>query len=648
MADNTKKRRLSNDVIGQLQDDLKQSPLNVNTWDTLIDKVIAKDKHEQVIQVFEDCLVYFSYLGYFWNRYATYLLERLEFDKTKEIFNRCLPKVANVELWRSYIRYVRRTNSIITGGEEARRLIIKSFEISLENIGMDYNSDVLYDDYIEFLNEWQPINPNERNHRNDLLRGLYRSLIKSPIKDLERYWTDYTNFENEANPNKQISRKLVNEVSGEYMNTRIKLSDLVNKIKGIPKADRYLMNNEFDFSKVGSLSLVIAWSEWERTNPFNLEKNVVKKRVNLSFQKSLQLYPFIPKLWYNYFTYLMDQQQDPSTEATNGEFNQAQQAQELIVTVKQAISLNPTSFILTTLLSDLLQSDGKDVDTIKKVYLDLIEALQKYYNTDQVEDSIVNRSITEAYILLMNMLKSSKDGRSEIRKVFSQARKFENLTYHCYVQNAYLEYYTFNDVKVAKKIFDLAFKKFNDNISFLNYYLNFVISIKDFSQAKVVYETFIKSNQDSLDREKLFKVYQSFMQFESQFGDPISLRNLEKRLSNQFGLDSLYLAMINRLSPFCSPSNLLELEPPFNSVKQIDEKQGSLDSILSTPVSASTSIEDPTNRPKNGPKKQKIDDNLVIKDDIYNLLRILPKKTFFKDVPILNEKLVEVLTSLNL
>lgn len=56
-----KKKRLSLDVIGQLEDDLEADPLDYNKWNKLIQQVLAKDKEEQVKSVFNKYLNIFKF-----------------------------------------------------------------------------------------------------------------------------------------------------------------------------------------------------------------------------------------------------------------------------------------------------------------------------------------------------------------------------------------------------------------------------------------------------------------------------------------------------------------------------------------------------------------------------------------------------------
>lgn len=61
-------------------------------------------------------------------------------------------KCPNIELWRSYVNYVKSTK------ETQREEVIKAFEFALENIGIDINSIQLWQDYIHYLRDHKVMN----------------------------------------------------------------------------------------------------------------------------------------------------------------------------------------------------------------------------------------------------------------------------------------------------------------------------------------------------------------------------------------------------------------------------------------------------------------------------------------------------------
>lgn len=56
-----RKKKVSLDIIGQLEDDLQVNPLDFNKWERLITQVLAKDKEEQVRTVLEKYLSIFKF-----------------------------------------------------------------------------------------------------------------------------------------------------------------------------------------------------------------------------------------------------------------------------------------------------------------------------------------------------------------------------------------------------------------------------------------------------------------------------------------------------------------------------------------------------------------------------------------------------------
>lgn len=54
------KKRISLDIIGQLEDDLEANPLDYAKWARLLKQVLAKDKPDQVRATFEKYLAIFK------------------------------------------------------------------------------------------------------------------------------------------------------------------------------------------------------------------------------------------------------------------------------------------------------------------------------------------------------------------------------------------------------------------------------------------------------------------------------------------------------------------------------------------------------------------------------------------------------------
>lgn len=56
-----KRKRVSLDVIGELEDELESNPLDFGKWAKLIKQALAKDKEEQVRSIFDKYLSIFKF-----------------------------------------------------------------------------------------------------------------------------------------------------------------------------------------------------------------------------------------------------------------------------------------------------------------------------------------------------------------------------------------------------------------------------------------------------------------------------------------------------------------------------------------------------------------------------------------------------------
>jgi len=126
-------------------------------------------------------------------------LEQNEFFRVEQIFNKSLLAVPNVQLWTTYLNYVRRRNNLTsdTSGN-ARQVVSQTYDFVLQNIGIDKDSGPLWQDYVQFLRSgpgqvggtgWQD------QQKMDSLRKAYQRAICIPTQALNALWKEYDAFE---------------------------------------------------------------------------------------------------------------------------------------------------------------------------------------------------------------------------------------------------------------------------------------------------------------------------------------------------------------------------------------------------------------------------------------------------------------------
>lgn len=75
------------------------------------------------------------------------------YKRAGEIFNRCLLTCLNVDLWKTYLQYIKIVQANQPNGKSE---IIQAFELALQHVGTDISSTFIWMDYISFLKE-QPV-----------------------------------------------------------------------------------------------------------------------------------------------------------------------------------------------------------------------------------------------------------------------------------------------------------------------------------------------------------------------------------------------------------------------------------------------------------------------------------------------------------
>lgn len=484
------------DVISRLEEELETQPLDVPKWERLLAAVKTKDKEELVSRVFERYLDLFKLDGKQWCAYINYELARGEFLKVEQLFQRCLPEVALVDVLRLYVLYVRRVNDVITGGDKARRVVVLAFEFAVKLVGIDTHLGELWQEYIEFLQLWTPTALWEQQQKVDNIRKVYRRMLAIPTTNIEQLWVQYLKWESMVN--QPTASKFVSDRLAEYMAARLWKTEWLNLTGDALERSLvpYLLHSDKKDWIKAQLDLWRRWVEFERKNTLELKDSVqLNARIEYCLRQATQALVFVPPVWFHYAKWF----------ASN---NDDQQAKAILV---QATRLNPKLMLLNFQLAEAHEKDG-NFDAAKQVYERLIKAFNDDYNTvnekvldiekklaptEQGEppkplsrderDELTRRRQRREKLKREQMLVWCKymtatkrlAGIKEARSVFKQGRKeFADIGPEFYVENALLEHYNDNS-KIAIKVFDLGLKQFPNHGKFLLAYLHYLIQTND-------------------------------------------------------------------------------------------------------------------------------------------------------------------------
>ncbi|KAG5513247.1 hypothetical protein PMAC_001617 [Pneumocystis sp. 'macacae'] len=561
-----KRKRLSHDRVGQLEDQIAFDERNASPWLKLIKEYQNRNKIDQARNTYERFLKVFPTAAQQWIDYADMELTNNEFIRVETIFSRCLRSVLSVDLWKFYLDYIRRVNNVSTGGSQARLVISQAYEFVLAHIGIDKDCGSIWSDYINFVKTAERNSTWEEQQRIDHIRRIYHRAISTPIANIETLWREYDTFENTVN--RSTARKFLSEKSSSYMLARTAWKDMSTMTAGfrattVPKVPVWTEKN------VEEVEQWKKWIEWEMSNPLDLKlKPAISARVKYAYKQAMITLRFFPEIWFSAAEYWLSLNEE----------------KEAIEVMKNGIIANPTSYLLHFQYADFLEQN-KRFQEMRTVYETLIGNLSKESKRisqcvenrlsevsryleyikpqDPVEEGEIQKqspkelqNIEKQGIEELNKLSRNAsivwsvfmravrrtEGIKAARQVFGKARKVPNQTYHIYVASALMEYHCSKDSTIASKIFDLGLKSFGNDPDYVLHYLTFLINTNDDTNARALYEKTITH----LDALAVKQLHEKLYIYESIYGDLSTTIKLHSRMIELYPNDSSILRFSKR------------------------------------------------------------------------------------------------------
>ncbi|KAH0846903.1 mRNA 3'-end-processing protein rna14 [Fonsecaea pedrosoi] len=548
------KSRLAHDVVGILEDRIKDDPRgDIDAYLELIDELKSRNKQEDVRRVYEQYLKVFPLAAEQWCAYVKWEEEQDRMRAMETLFNRSLLDVLDVQLWTLYINYIRRRNSMQTGDITRSYTIINdSFTFALKTIGMDKDSGQLWQDYINFLKTGPGIVGGsgwQDGAKVDALREAYQKAIAVPTAATMPLWKEYDAFE--TGLNKINGRKYLQEKSPVYMTARTAFTQLQNLTKDLKRTSRPQLPPAPGFEGYAEymhqVGLWKQWIEWEKDDNLVLKDEdpaLYKNRILFTYKQALMALEFWPEMWYDAVEFCFSNGLD--AEGTK--------------LLNQGITANPESPLLAFKLADRIEvstqndesadpgakermkkirepydklldalyelikkvsirekqdiqkaelaaagngGDGSGDDDInasnvatKKAALDSqIETIKK---SAQAQTDVLSRMVSHVWIALMRATRRvqgkglpTERGPSGFRAVFGEARKRGKLTSDFYVESARIEWQCYRD-PTGTKILDRGMKLFPEDDYLPLQYVKHLFDINDVTNARAVFETTVK------------------------------------------------------------------------------------------------------------------------------------------------------------
>ncbi|XP_014239862.1 pre-mRNA-processing factor 39 [Cimex lectularius] len=192
---------------------VKEDPSDFTGWTYLLQYVDQENDVDAAREAYDKFLQHYPYCYGYWRKYADYEKRKGgELTRCEKVFERGLNAIPlSVDLWLHYLNFCK---SLMKDDEEKLRA---EFERAIEQCGLEFRSDRLWDCYIKWEME-------VKNYQNAY--ALYHRLLATPTQGYKTHFESYEDFVRSHHPNKILK-------VDEFLELR---SEVVQKIKekGLP------------------------------------------------------------------------------------------------------------------------------------------------------------------------------------------------------------------------------------------------------------------------------------------------------------------------------------------------------------------------------------------------------------------------------
>eukprot|EP00794_Sanderia_malayensis_P012786 gene12786-14097_t len=477
-----------------------ESPYDTEAWGVLVREAqnqqiaISRSMYERIVKQF-------PLAGRYWKLYIEHEMKEQNFEHVEKLFQRCLMKVLNIELWKCYLSYVKETKQNMPNFREK---MIQAYEFAVDKVGLDYHSFQIWHEYITFLKAGEAVGAYAENQKIMAVRKVYTRAVITPMSSMEALWRDYSSFEQGVN--KPLAEKLIHDKTRDHMIARKVAKAYEEVTRGIARGNPSvppqltpLETKQKDFWR--------RYIAWEKTNPLKSEDmSLFIKRVTFAYEQCLLSMGFHPDIWYEAALFL--------------ETHSKQMMERGDITSGQKLADEAASFYERA-TSSLLKKNP----LLHFAYADFEESRKRTQKVHDIYKKLLDDEELEP-TLYMKFARRA-EGIKESRVIFRRAREDTRTQYHVFLVAAFLEHFCNKDQKVALNIFELGMKRYGDSIDYVMQYLDYKIHLNDDNNTRVLFERVL----NSLSKEHSRIVLAKYLKFESQYGDLASIMKIDRRLA---------------------------------------------------------------------------------------------------------------------
>ncbi|CAF0806537.1 unnamed protein product [Didymodactylos carnosus] len=495
-----------NEKVQQARRVLNENKFSLEAWAILIqdaqDKKIAdsRDFYEQLVAQFSTC-------GKFWKIYIESEMKGRNYERVEKLFQRCLIKVLNIDLWKCYLNYVKDTKG------KLQEKMAQAYDFALEKIGLDVFSYTIWNDYVNFLKSVEAVGSYAENQKITAVRKVYQKGVMTPMTNIELLWKDYCSYE--MSINSMLAKKIIEDRSRDYLNVKRVTKELETMTRSIDRNIPCIL--PLAQTQTEELKQLQAWKkyiQWEKSNPLKSDDHLlVTKRCMFAYEQCLLCLGYHSDIWYDAGQYL---------ESIVHHFHDKgdiQLTKKFLDDTSQLYERSISLFMKQNQLIHYSYADFEEsrlnYDKVRKIYQKLVE----------IDDSTFDPTL--AYIHYMSFERRC-DGIKSARAIFKKAREDQRTQHHIYVAAALMEYYCTKDNTVAFNIFNLGLKKYGQNVDYILAYIDYMTHLNEDHNARVLFER-VLSSDNQIPKQNQSDIWYEFLKFESNVGDLSSIKKVEKR-----------------------------------------------------------------------------------------------------------------------
>ncbi|CAG0914044.1 unnamed protein product [Notodromas monacha] len=497
------------DRVRQFLRDIEENQYAVDAWGLVVRELQGR-RIEEVRPVYENAISVFPTAGRFWKLYIEHEIRSRNHDLAEMLFQRCLMKVLNLDLWRAYLAYVRDTKHDLPSYNEK---MAQAYDFALDKIGFDVNAFSIWNDYISFLEKVEAVGRTSEVQKIHAIRKVYHRGIVIPMLQIDKFWERYVDYERLVNLPDSLTL-LQDKVHG-YLQARNVSAELESVMRGLNKGALSIPPTGTP-AEIAQVELWKRYISWEKTNPLKFDEKTdylsFRRRVVYAYEQALLCLSHHPDVWIDAADYL--EESAKKMRALGDEAVSEVYTEEVIAFynrgVKGPMRRQP---LLHFCLSDFYERRG-EIAKAASIY-------EEFVGLPDVDPTL-------AFIHYMAFMRRT-DSVKSARQIFRKARENPRSRFHVFVAAALMEYLVSKDKNVAFKIFELGLKKYSSVAEYVLAYVDYLSHLNEDNNIRVLFERVLSTC--NIHPEKLLEIWDRYLEFETNHGDLASILKVEKRRS---------------------------------------------------------------------------------------------------------------------